>query len=342
MRDEILKVIADLEERETYYMNEIERIEQTSPMNMTQYKAFEDELRGTREKIQANRNKLAELEGAGVTAQEAVFSQFEQLTFGDTTLTLREMCENETYYQLLSGWIQQYVGDLAEKHAAVVSSYKSQTEALNEQVVELDKYRRESIELAEKLADMEQRRNAAGAELLDAKEEINRLNADNESLRMQLEGVNKTGPTNLNTNLAELAKQIQAAKPGIYNKRWKDENRKTHYLAELSATGETIEIPYLEIGTYREETAEEAEKFRADEAARIAEENAVQESALVDGSNLTVPELPSQGNVDGLGVGERTSSVAGEAVSREEFDALAGEVERIKQEIAAYTGRGAA
>src|SRR5690606_20722355 len=70
-----------------------------------------------------------------------------------------------------------------------------------------------------------------------------------------------------------------AAKPGIYNKRWYINERgledRRYFAANLSTTGEEITIPLLEIGKYREESPEEAERFRqekaAEEAAKMAE-----------------------------------------------------------------------
>src|SRR5690606_36122473 len=50
----------------------------------------------------------------------------------------------------------------------------------------------------------------------------------------------------------------------IVNKRWESDLRKTHYLAERVDNGETVRIPFMEIGQFLEVTEEEAARFRAE------------------------------------------------------------------------------
>lgn len=325
---QLIDEIAALEELESHHKNEIERIEQSTPMDMGTFAAHEARLKETQEKLAAKRNELAKIEGAATTAQNELYSQFDNITIGDITLTLREMCSNEQYYQVLSGWLQGYVGDMAQRHATIETSYKSQVEALEEQVVELDKYRKQSIELTDKLADMELRRDAAGNELRNAQEEVKRVTADNEALRKQLESTPKTA-TNINTNLADIAKQLHEAKPAIYNKRWEDDLRRTSYVANL-VSGEEITIPRLEIGRYREVTPEEADTFRAEEAARVAK---AAEEDLANQALVTPPSLPS---TEGHELDQENTSVgvAGETVTREEFQELKREVYEVREKIA--------
>src|SRR5690606_26353847 len=136
------------------------------------------------------------------------------------------------YYQLLSMWIQTYIGDQAQKHAAIVNSYKSEISAQEEAIIDLtaevDRLNEqidgftEAIASASRLQlvidDLTAKRDSAGVQLAEAKEENERLTKDNESLRKQLEGQN--APATPQVDPAELYRRIQAAKPGIYNKRW--------------------------------------------------------------------------------------------------------------------------
>lgn len=284
-------------------------------------------------KLDAMKAQLAAME-----AQETVTSQFEQLDFGDgMKVSLREACANEEYYQLLSMWIQRYIGDQAQKHAAVVASYKGEVEALEYQLHELDAYRAEADRLGGLLADMTAKRDAAATELMESKLENERLEKDNESLRKQLEGQN--APATPQVDPAELYRRIQAAKPGIYNKRWGTKENgmedRRFYAANLSTTGEEITIPLLEIGKYREESQEEAERFRAEQAQLEAERLA--QETLEQGISVPSVQFPGEGEiaVDGMDGNPAEETMVGETVTREEYESLRHEVTMLAVELKA-------
>jgi chromosome segregation ATPase len=322
--------IKALEEREIYYTNEIERIAQTEPLDQYQYSALKGEL----ETVQA---KLAVLrsEQAAIDAQTELTNQFDSIEVAGIPFVLRELVKGPEEYSIVSAYFQKYVGDMAQQHATVLGSYKSQVEQLEEEVQELENTRKLSYELSDKLADMEARRDAAAAELLNAQEEIKRLTADNTALRTQLESQGKPVATNLNTNLAEIAQKLHDKKPAIYNKRWKINERglevRTHYTAELAETSETIDIPLLNIGQYRELNEDEAARFRAElenqkaiEAARMAEE-------AMANISLVVPQLPFQ-EESTAGLDEHgTVHESNAPVTRQEFEELKHEVAQMKQ-----------
>ncbi|OMF38785.1 hypothetical protein BK133_00860 [Paenibacillus sp. FSL H8-0548] len=268
---------------------------------------------------------------AAQTASEELFGEFENITIEDMTFTLRELCAGESQYQMLSTWLQMREGDRAQKQATIEASYKSQVEALADEVTELDKYRKQALEYSDKLADMELRRDAAAKELHNVKEENERLVADNAALRTQLESQSKPTSTNLNTNLAEIAKKLHDAKPAIYNKRWEDDLKRTSYLANLAENGEEISIKRLDIGQYRELSEDEASRFRAElehqravEAAKLAEE-AIQNISLV------IPTLPSEGPGYELDEANEGVEMAERPVSRAEHEALAARVFQLEQ-----------
>jgi hypothetical protein len=292
-----------------------------------EYDDIQNRLTAINEEINAKQAQLAAAE-----AQETVFNQFEQLDFGGgMTVSLREACANEEYYQLLSMWMQNYIGDQAQKHAAIVNSYKSEIEAQEDQLQELDFHRSETDRLGMLLADMTAKREAAAAELDEYKQEVERLTKDNESLRKQLEGQN--APATPQVDPAELYARIQAAKPGIYNKRWSTKENgmedRRFYAANLSATGEEITIPLLDIGKYREETQEEAERFRAEkaaeEAAKFAKESATKgieppPLGQFHGEDAEVPEHTLDGTLDAT------------PVTRAELAELEARVYRLEQQ----------
>jgi tetrahydromethanopterin S-methyltransferase subunit G len=291
------------------------------------YERIQNRLTAINEEIAVKQAQLAAAE-----AQETVFNQFEQLDFGGgMTVSLREACANEEYYQLLSMWMQNYIGDQAQKHAAIVNSYKSEIEAQEDQLKELDFHRSETDRLGMLLADMTAKREAAAAELDEFKQEVERLTKDNESLRAQLEGQN--APSTPQVDPAELYRRIQAAKPGIYNKRWGTKENgmedRRFYAANLSTTGEEISIPLLEIGKYREESQEEAERFRTEqaqlEAERLAQETLEQ---VISVPSVQFPD--EEGAIDSMDGDTSPEEVVGETVTRAEFEEVKTRLARIE------------
>src|SRR5690606_1628954 len=125
--------------------------------------------------------------GAAETAQAELFDQFENIEVGGYSFSLRDLAKGPEQYQMISAFFQQHVGDLAQQHAVVVSSYKSQVEQLESETSELDNVRKLNYELSDKLADMELRRDAAADELQQALDENKRLQEDNNNLRQQIE-----------------------------------------------------------------------------------------------------------------------------------------------------------
>ena len=129
-----------------------------------------------------------------------IMANGDRTLLGEIELSLRDVCITEAHYQFLTGWLLDRERKTAEQHAAIVASYESQNVKLQEDLQELDVLRRRNIELSEKLADAEAKRDAAAIELDQANEEAKRLAQDNESLRKQLETKNQPSQTNLNTN----------------------------------------------------------------------------------------------------------------------------------------------
>lgn len=248
-------------------------------------------------------------------------------------LSMRDLTTNEAGYQILREMVQltmmereeKYLGEinkLREENAVITASkdaLQEQCSALYETVSEL---RSDLNTTKSELEDAELKRDAAASQLEEAKKEIARLNGHIDDLRAEI-AVGAKGAvkvTNLNGNLADLVQQFNASKPAIYNKRWKDEYKKTIYLANLAETGAEIEIPYLEIGKYREVTPDEAELFRAEYEAKCN-----QESATVDagqGVDVNTPdqfqEEDSEGPVSSLDEGHTGLEVAGQGSTLED------------------------
>jgi regulator of replication initiation timing len=206
----------------------------------------------------------------------------------------------------------------------------------------METLRAENIRLSDKAADLETKRDAAAMEIAELKDEADRLAEDNEALRNQLKQMaTRPGAITAGVDQLALAKKIkdeeEAAKPGYYAKRWKLDDRgfevKNTYVITLSATNEEIEVPWLSIGSYREETAEDAARFRQAEEERAAKE--ALELAAKSAENIEAPALSFQDedDVDGLGGNTTLPEMVGEAVTRAEFEALAEKVAVLAQQV---------
>lgn len=294
MREQLQADITELERQISGYKDQLEQTEYGTAKHV----AIKDELDKTNAKLVAKQEALSEIDGAAQIAQEELFSQFDNIEVAGLPFSLRDLAKGPDEYSIISAYFQKYVGDMAQQHAAVISSYKSQVERLEDEVQAMDKVRRYNSELSDKLADMEMKRDAAADELFQANEEKGRLAADNESLRKQLESTTKTPNTNINTNAAEIAKKLHDQKPAIYGKRWEDDLKRTSYIANLAETGEEIVIPRLELGKYRELSEEDAARFRAELDNQKAIE-AAETARMVEEANnnktLVIPTLPSKG-----------------------------------------------
>jgi chromosome segregation ATPase len=297
MRDTLMLEIAELEAQKANYSEQLSQTDERT----AKHDAIKAELDKTEAKLTAKREALAEIDGAAQIAQEELIGQFDNIEVAGLPFSLRDLAKGPDEYSIISAYFQKYVGDMAEQHATVLSSYKSQVERLEDEAQELAALRKLNYELSDKLADMELRRDAAADELLQAEEEKKRLAADNESLRKQIESTTKTLHTNINTNAAEIAKKLHDAKPAIYNKRWKDDLKRISYIANLAETGEEITIPLLEIGKYRELSEEDAARFRQELEAREREAEAeaakLAEAAVQNTSLVVPPSLPSASEV---------------------------------------------
>jgi len=311
---------------------EIKRHDDTGVTDVGTYTGLKNKLAGLQNRLAALQAEKSELEGAAETAQSELTSEFDNI--GGTGFSLRSLAITEQAYQIISIYLQQKIGDMVEQHAAVVHSYKGELATLSETVNELSKIKaeyeafyRENIELSDKLADMTAKRDAAATELEAVKTENARLKEDNTKLREQLESKN-TARNNWQEELKKHAEDLKANLKPIYNKRWESDLKRTHYLANLAETNEEIKIPYLEIGRYYEIEGEELARFQADLEAK-------KHAAEVEEPVQLAPSLPTPQPYAEVPAYPISGEVAPEAatVTREEFEVLKKDVERIKYEL---------
>lgn len=296
----------------------IDRLEQAEARLVAQIKTIEGP------------DAVEQINFAIATAQDELDNVLDNLQIGDEVVSIRAFTVDETAYQVLYIALKQLISTQAETAASNMRILKESYEA---QIKDLNA---DKMELTDQLMDMTAKRDAAASaivELTEAKEESARLTDENEKLRNQIVAVAANTKTNTETTEDGKAKlqEWKNNRPGIYNLRWKDELKRTIYLAELATNGETIEIPLLEKGKYREVTSEEVERFRSEEAAKLAEAERLAEEAIQN-QPLVIPTLPSEGSEHGLDETNESLEVAERPVSREEFNQLASRVAQIERE----------
>ncbi|WP_194843060.1 hypothetical protein [Paenibacillus polymyxa] len=260
------------------------------------------------------------------------------ISFDNGDVNIRTLFDSDAAYQVAKFAIETKVTTLTTNYATRIDELQREYE---EQIAKLisenneisDKLAQSKTELSNaklEIEDISAKRDAAAAELASAKAEIERLNDHVQDLRTEIaigaKAATKVVDTNLNTNLAEAMEKLKSTRPAIYDVQPLD-NRGANYKAKLAETDEEITFNYLEKGKYREVTAQEAEQFRrAAEESKRANEDLAQPGESVDTAG-TVVELPSQfqteeDTTDGVAKGNVSESVAGQTVTREEFEEL--------------------
>jgi chromosome segregation ATPase len=300
-KDQVLQEITALEQQVENYTNEMDSITSTEPLDTAKYNAVKADLDAAQGKLDAKRTELATIEDAGKEAQEKLTAELDAIDIGGETVNLRALVPDEASYQLLYIWLQQREITKAQVMAALKSSYESQIEEFETVANEISTLRQENYRLSDKCADLEAKRDAAAAQIDELQGDITRLKADNDNLRKQLEDSAKPKETTEDAKAA--LERWKNSRPAITDLRWKDDSRKTTYLATLVETGEPIEFGYLEKGKYRELSEEEASRFRAEQAenepVQSSETNVIPDSTLGDSIPLEPPviDFPNQGIV---------------------------------------------
>ncbi|MNC22086.1 hypothetical protein D3C75_700760 [compost metagenome] len=204
----------------------------------------------------------------------------------------------------------------------------------------------ENAELKLKVADAESKRDAAAAELEEAKAEIVQVKGWNDDLQKQI-AVGAVAATKVvdveesKQKYLEERKKAEEAKPVIYDVEPLD-IKGSMFKAKLAETDEEITFKWTEKNKYREVTAEQASTFRSEylakqqaaEAAAQTERDHADSTRTVDMEEqpVTVPAFQSEEAADSTtgGLADSTSEVAGAPVTREEFAALEARVKELE------------
>lgn len=220
---------------------------------------------------------------------------------------------------------------------------KSELQTLHDQVCDESRgYRTQINNLEMEKEDLESKLANAAAQLDEANKEIERLNGHVDDLRKEIAigaanaaKVIETGANSLEAWKAAKA-AADAAKPAIYDVKPVDA-KQSRFTAKLAATDEPVEFGYLEKGKYREVTAEEADVFRAEyirQQAEAAEQVQTDDNAdlsLGAGTDITVPQFQEEDQpVNGVDETNTDVALAGETVTRQEFEELKARVAQLE------------
>lgn len=319
-----------------HFKAELQRVENSVPMDMSAYYQFQSEVGTAEAKLADKLLELKILDQASNAALEQVTSQFDNITVDGISFRLDELVKNDPelpniHLNFMQAWLQSFAAGLAEQLTAKATSdiqamklsYENEISDLQEKIAELEPLKDKNYELENLLADAESKRDAAANELAEAQQDIYQLRADIKELR---DNVNKpVAPvqTNVSANLSELARKLNESKPAIYNVRYADTlGRKM--TAVLAKTGEPIEFGFLDKGLYREVSEAEAFQFRQSVEAEPSEAQSVEEVAVpsVPLDDLAFPSYEeATTDVDGLDQADAGSQVAGKTLE-ERIEAL--------------------
>lgn len=275
-------------------------------------------------------SKAEELQA--VTAEAAKF--MDSLDFGGDDpkdLFINYTEEKATVsYEYVNAVIQNAVVEMKKVDLLRIKELESANAALQEKFNQSEeaneslKYIVDNAKLD--INDAISKRDAAAKALDEANAEIARLNGHLEDLRKEIAigaanaaKVVEVDVMSAREKLIEERKKEEEAKPVIYNLRWEDDIKRTHYLAELAKTDETIRFKYLEKGRYRVVTSEEAPSFRTaylEEQERNHEDMA--QSSSVEDELVTVPAFreDSDSTTGGLDQTYASSEVARPSIEK--------------------------
>lgn len=260
--------------------------------------------------------------------------------------TLMPFCKNEVAYAAVRPAVlnkiyslQDELAELQVRTDANESDLRNEVNEMSKQIEERDAYISElkkelydSKLLAEENAN---KRDAAGRELQEAKQTI-------ESLNIKLASAEVIAPktrTNVDGADVDATEKFKQSLPVIYDVTPLD-NRRSKFSAKFAETDESFEDYYIyKDGKYREVQAEEAATFRTEFLAKQEQERNHADMAQhsgVEAEPVTVPAFRDEDTnsaTGGLDQADASGTVAGSAVSREEFEALKSTVKRLEREV---------
>ncbi|UVI31201.1 hypothetical protein [Paenibacillus spongiae] len=310
------------------------------------------------EKIKAVQVQIAAVETKAVTEERVIKSQEKVAYIFDTIqvggVPLREYFIDEETYQMVRIQVQGALSDHVEQvngeFATVESSLREQLlneksereeiqRAKDTQYEELAVFKRTVEQQQAEIEDITSKRDAAVRELESERALTAEKQAHIDTLRLEI----ANGARNAIRTISE--EEIQKAKEEA-ERKWRDSRIKVtgiravegdnsgRFLQAELLTGENVKFSFLEKGKYLEVSAEEAERFRAEQEANNpgpVETSPVPDPPLVvNPPEVTFPGSPEVPNDNNPGGGEQSlPEVVETPVTRAEFEALKNRVDAL-------------
>ncbi|MVP00364.1 hypothetical protein [Paenibacillus lutrae] len=248
-------------------------------------------------------------------------------------MSMREMCQSESHYQVLrieverkyaeqAGKFSEEIGEMQKSYTDKLRASEDRELQLQRQLDALQADHKETAELLNsakfELADMQTKRDNASIALEEARREIERLNSQVDDLRKEMavgarnayKVIDTEEQQRQYTEAMEKIKKDKENRPKIYDKVQID-MKGSRFKAKYVETGEEFEFSYLEEGKYNIiQDEQEVQRFRA-EAERAKADRTLDDSSTPDKEvTFQVPALPTfpVPMVDG----ERTGETQGE------------------------------
>ncbi|WP_138752777.1 hypothetical protein [Paenibacillus sinopodophylli] len=329
--------IKALEEQETIYTNEIERIAQSDPFDSYQHSALKGELDTVQDKLAALRS-----EQSAETKVEV--ESFEKLTMPGTTdeiplayLLSTDLIPLEEKMTIITAALQNKLANAASVKASLERQIDSMQDRLDDSEAENKLLYQGKKELELVVNDLETKLHNASKQIEEYKAADDHKESEITKLREQLS--KNAQPVDAKIESNESVQEALAKRPAIYNVRWEPVvGPQTHKLANLAETDEEIRYHYFNEGIYRILDKEELLQFRKEKEDRdhqaALEAERLDQEALANTPLVNPPLfIPSgEGTEHGLAEGNTGVEGAGEAVTRAEHEALAARVAFLEQQ----------
>lgn len=344
MRQILAAEIKDLEAQETQISNEIESVRQTEPYDPHRFSNLKAELETVQATLTTARAKLANFEGVETSAQNEITQSLESLNIPGTDkfvplsyLIMTETVALEDKIAIIaSAFEQKLIGSAIVQSSLELENTSLKRQANQDETENLE-LRGELSQFKLKTADLESKLNNAGTQIEELKEEGKRKDEQIDTLRDQLSKSSAPYGGSVSDVKVDNIDEGLESRPAIYNIRWESELKHVFKLATLAETGKEIRFHYFNQGLYRVLEEDEVNRFleemeakRAIEAAKLAEEAAVQDIPLVVPPTFQFP-TPT---IDGLAM--ESSEEVGAVVTRQEYEAR---FKRIEEHLGLVTWR---
>lgn len=274
-------------------------------------------------------------------------------------LSISQLSASAEAYEILREGLQLFIDQREESALDKLKQAKEEsTAAINELKLEVEQLTKENanqsqaitqlkvelLQAGDTINELEDKHRAATSQLEESQTEVARLNSQVDDLRAEIAVGARAAQQvanaseDLKAKAEAFKKSIQDSIIPIVNKRWDEEAEVKHsyYLAERADTMETVRFMWTAQSKYKEVTEADAATFRIDYLAKQAAEVETTSPGVLEVAEQHLapqPEEAPAATEPGLDQTNAGVEVAGETVTREEFEGLKSEVEYIKDQL---------